>query len=309
MLSICIPIYNYNVTGLVKSLDEQAKASGFRYEIIVIDDCSSSEYKIINRDLVNTGSVLYLELNQNIGRSAIRNLFLNYVHFDYLLFLDCDSQVIDNQFIIKYLKHCNGAEKVICGGTLYSTKPTGRKFKLRWKYGVYRECLSLEKRSKNPYLSFKANNFLIHKNVLAKNRFEEKLTKYGHEDSLFGYSLMQSKLEVININNPVIHDISEPYSEYLIKTGQALQNLYFISSKMKMGSDFKDMIRLLKVYAGIKKFYLQGPVLLLFLVSKPVIIFSFRMGIVSLFVFDFYKLGYYTRLGFSFSKKNGKEID
>ena len=296
MLSICIPIFNLEVSELVSMLDEQSKSIGIPYEIVLIDDCSKPEFKLKNKDLNKLESIIYIELEKNIGRSAIRNLFLKYSQYENLLFLDCDSQVTDNLFVANYIKHCDITEKVICGGTKYPTKPKNNQSPLRWKFGVNRECIPAEKRDKNPYQSFMSNNFLIKRSILDKIKFEEKLEGYGHEDSLLGYSLKQNKVPLMHINNPVIHDFSETDQEFLCKTKQALRNLYFINSEMDLGADFSDMIKLLKVYSRIKKMGMKFPAFILILILKPLICISFNTGILSLIALDVYKLGYYLGL-------------
>src|ERR1035437_10178864 len=97
MLSICIPVYNYDVTMLVQILYQQAGELQIVFEIICIDDCSKEEYRKVNEQVITYAK--YVQLHQNIGRAKIRNLFLEYVHFKYLLFLDCDSEIISDDFV------------------------------------------------------------------------------------------------------------------------------------------------------------------------------------------------------------------
>jgi len=303
MLSICVPVYNFKVVPLVKTLEEQATEAGIVFEIIVIDDCSTIDNKLFNNELASIKSVLYLELERNIGRSAIRNLFLKYTKFTHLLFLDCDSQISENQYLANYIKYMNNEEKVICGGRIYPNKQKNdRLYYLRWKYGVYRECIPAEKRGKNPYQSFMTNNFVIHRNVLEKIKFDEKLTGYGHEDSLFGFRLMQHKIPVLHIQNPVLHDYTETVNEFLYKTKQGLENLHFIHSSMQLGADFNAMIRLLKVYTKIKKNFLHIPIFIFSILLNPFIVAFFKFGVVSLSAFDFYKLSYYIKLDIKSTK-------
>ena len=89
-LSVCIPVYNQDVTGLVYSLLEQIKSSalGQLVNIIIIDDHSEESFYSLNRVL--SKEVTYKYLDKNIGRSKIRNKFLKYSESDYLLFIDCD---------------------------------------------------------------------------------------------------------------------------------------------------------------------------------------------------------------------------
>ena len=49
MLSILIPIYNFDITQLVKDLHEQAKSLEKSFEIILIDDASDETYTKINK--------------------------------------------------------------------------------------------------------------------------------------------------------------------------------------------------------------------------------------------------------------------
>ena len=90
MISICIPVYNFNITSLVNELSNQVNSLNIPCEIIVIDDCSEN-FKRINK--IECEKHTYIELSENIGRARIRNLFLKYAKYEYLLFLDCDSLV------------------------------------------------------------------------------------------------------------------------------------------------------------------------------------------------------------------------
>ena len=87
MISICIPIYNREMCDTVRLLANQAAQAGMQCEIVCIDDCSDSCYREANRLL--HGMCRYVELERNIGRARIRNLFLQYARFDYLSFALC----------------------------------------------------------------------------------------------------------------------------------------------------------------------------------------------------------------------------
>jgi glycosyltransferase involved in cell wall biosynthesis len=298
MISICIPVFNCNVTNLAETLHQQANENGIAFEIILIDDCSSDEFKLINKDLSRLESVIYLELEKNIGRSAIRNLFLKYAQFNYLLFLDCDSQITDNLFITNYITHCKNNAKVICGGTKYPLRPNFETTNFRWKYGVSRESASFITRSERPYLFFKTNNFVISKEILNKIRFDERLSQYGHEDSLFAYQLMKNKIQILHISNPVIHEVTESFPEYLSKTKLALKNLHFISSTMNLDDDFIEMNKLLKVYTLVRKNHLRMLFLIGFGIMFPFIKLAFYLGWYNLRLFDLYKIGYFVWLSY-----------
>src|SRR5436190_1486313 len=101
-LSILIPVYNYDVTQLVTDLLKQGRALSQRFEICIYDDCSEERYRVKHRDLNHFPEIRYVELRQNIGRSALRNRLAKDANYEYLLFLDNDSALPDNQFLKRY---------------------------------------------------------------------------------------------------------------------------------------------------------------------------------------------------------------
>ncbi len=119
MLSILIPVYNYNAVSLVRELYEQAIQSAIQFEILLLDDNSDNNCKrdnVILRDFPNT---TLFELPTKAGRSIARNFLASQAKYDYLLFMDCDSEPVDDKFIARYLPYCKGKEIVVCGGTAY----------------------------------------------------------------------------------------------------------------------------------------------------------------------------------------------
>ena len=56
MLSILIPVYNYDCSELVAALDKQAVRLNINYEILVADDASEESFRQRNR-VINDTSV------------------------------------------------------------------------------------------------------------------------------------------------------------------------------------------------------------------------------------------------------------
>jgi len=295
-VSICIPVYNCDVTGLVEKLVQNSELFRIQYEVIVIDDASDEKYKSSNRSVKSFDKTIYLELEKNIGRSAIRNLFLKHTRFENLLFLDCDSKPSFIKFIYEYVKPPIQKEKVICGGRSYSQKPKKSKYLLRWKYGINRECKAADERAQEPYHSFMTNNFMIKKNVLEAIKFDERLKGYGHEDSLYGYQLMKNKIPIKHIDNPCFHEFNETSDEFLEKTKQGIENLLFIHANLLPNSEFAQTNKLLKTYLKIKREKLTGLLGWLSYPLLPLFAMLFRIGIVHLWSFDAYKLLYLCRI-------------
>ncbi|MFZ1751240.1 MAG: glycosyltransferase, partial [Saprospiraceae bacterium] len=225
MLSIVIPIFNQDVRKLVYTLTKQCQKLNINYQILCFDDGSTSKFRVINQELASHININYTELQENLGRSKIRNWLGQSAYFEYILFLDGDSTVRSKDFIKNYLKHLP-TEGVIYGGRKYQDKkPRSKKKILHWKYGVSRESLSSKKRKKDPYLNFQSNNFIIPQSIFDQHHFDEKINGYGYEDLLYASELEQKNIPIIHIDNPIIHDGLEINTIFLEKNENAIKNL------------------------------------------------------------------------------------
>ena len=282
MLSILIPIYNYDCYDLVKELHRQALECNIDFEIIIIDDCSTK--KIENNKKLNTLTYTqFIELNHNIGRSKIRNLLADKARYPYLLFMDCDAEVYTKHYIAEYLKHCK-PECCIVGGTAYDAKENNPQYSLRLKYGRLRE--GNQEYSKR----FTTFNFLIYKDLFNKVRFNESIIGYGHEDSLFGAQIKKIA-DIQTIDNPLIHKGLDPNDIFIKKTETAISNLLKLS-KTDFGNELTAESTILQTYKKLKKIHLTKIIDIIFSISKSCIQKQISSKNPSLFLFDCYKIGY-----------------
>lgn len=294
MLSVCIPVYNFNVEALVISLEKQILLLNKEVEIVLIDDASQQEYLSQNEAVFDKHNGI--KLTKNIGRSKIRNLFLSYAQYPFLLFLDCDGKLISETFLQDYLSEIDAELVVICGGRKYSDTKPSKNYLLRWNYGVKRESKTAAERQINPNQSFMSNNFVISKSLLAKVKFEEQLTTYGHEDTLFGIELQKAGIKIKHINNPVLNVGLETNSEFLKKTDEALKNLLFISKNEVYKKQLYQDISLLKIHQKIKQYRLKWLLDIGFSISNSIVKWLLINKIQSVFLFSYYKLGKYSKL-------------
>ena len=290
MISICIPIYNFNVVDLIITIINQGEESKKPYEVICIDDGSNKETLKLNAEINSHNAVKYLILKKNIGRSKIRNLFLENANYENLLFIDCDCSIQSENFLEKYFEQLDNP--VVYGGRKHHDNPPKNKNKkLRWLYGIKREDQNLNYRVKNPYHCFRSNNFLIKRAILSQIRFNEKIETYGHEDTLLSLELKENKIAIFQINNPVFHEGIENSSIFLEKTKSAIKNLVFLEKNILNTSS----IKLIKTYHLINKLKLTW---LIFPLSKPISNILERQLLSSrpsLKIFDLYKLIYFLR--------------
>jgi len=288
MISICIPIYNFDIAPLINELSKQALSLEEAYEIILIDDASQL-FKEKNR--IGAQGHTLIELNENVGRAKIRNLFLEHTSFNYLLFLDCDSLICESDFLQKYIDEIAQQPAVVCGGRIYRNHPPTKERLLRWKYGVQRESQSAESRRSAPNQSFMTNNFLIQKEVLEAIKFDERIANYGHEDTLFGYELKKKGIEITHIANPILNGDLEENAVYLNKTKEGIVNLVKILNFFDYEEGLIKDVKLLKANFQLRPF--KKLILFFFHRFHSNIYERLRSGKVNLYLFDFYKLGFF----------------
>lgn len=303
MISICIPIYNFDVSELVANLSLQSKSVDIPIEIILIDDASNPAFKALNENFCKQH--VYIPLVKNIGRAAIRNLFLSYAKYPYLLFLDCDVIIYSDDFLSNYIKTIQKeTNQLVYGGRIYSKSLPERNQMLRWKYGVKKESKPVNIRNQHPNKSFMTNNFIIEKRLFDTIKFDERLVGYGHEDTLFGFELKKRNIKITHIDNPVMDGDLQENRKYIEATEKAISNLIRILKITNYDKDFINDVELLRIYY---KFYgVRHLIKFVFIVLKPILKLSLSAGYVNLYIFDFYKLG---NLAVQMNEKNQDEIN
>ncbi|GAB4245715.1 MAG: glycosyltransferase [Saprospiraceae bacterium] len=285
MLSILIPIYNFNVVELVMELHRQATELDEPVEILAFDDGSEGKWKALNRSLKDVPGVHYRELEKNKGRAAIRNYLARRANFEFLLFLDCDSGIVREDFLKTYLDYLPG-HPLVYGGRVYKDEPPQNpKLYFHWYYGRFREQMDVATRKARPWHSFMTNNFVIDKALFLSIGFEESLTQYGHEDTLFGMELARRQVQVLHIDNPVEHLGLEPVEIFLRKTDQAIENLLFLR---KTGRRVDT--RLMNTLEAVERWKMSGLVRSILSAMWPLIKKNIYGRKVRLKAFDLYKL-------------------
>lgn len=287
-LSICIPIYNQNVTSLVSELRAQALRADCLFEILLMDDASTS-FRETNRRLQDWEGVRFMALSKNVGRSAIRNKLADEALYDYLLFMDCDVLPDSPNFLENYLKM--EGHDVVVGGYKYPDQPISDAYMLRWRYGKKREERSASERNRKPNDSFSTFNFLIKKSIFKEVRFDESLRGYGHEDTFFGISLKEAGVKVSHIDNPLVHLGYDNSAVFLEKSYNSVHNLWTIYGKVKDKEAFVESVKLLRYYKKLERSGLVSLFAKLHGYANSLFQSNLLGKSPSLFLFDFYKLG------------------
>lgn len=247
MISILIPVFNTEVYPLVQELTNQLKSLATEGEIVVYDDCSEPAVKNKNRSAASFDHVVYKELNKNNGRAIIRQLLAKDARFDWLLFIDSDSVIINKKFLGNYFNAIRENNVVYTGGRKYQQEqPADCRKRLHWLYGTERES---KQGSKNVLHS---NNFCIRKEVFLALDFPVGLTGYGHEDTWMELSLWQRQNKIEFIDNAVLHDGLEDAEVFLEKTKNAQKNLLLLPEFFDE-TEVRKKIRLYQAFYWIKR--------------------------------------------------------
>ncbi|WP_223650173.1 glycosyltransferase [Hymenobacter psoromatis] len=256
-LSILIPVFNRNVAALVGSLRAQASDWPGEVEIILLDDKSAENYQRLNRPLAALPGVRYEELPANVGRAAIRNQLAAKAKHSWLLLLDNDSLLPDEQFLARYAQATTvkPVAMLFVGGTTYlPTPPADPGLHLRWLYGRAREMRPAAARQREPGGQLSINNALVKKELVLKFPLDERLSGYGHEDTRFGLELARAGVVVRHLDNSVLHDGLEPAPIFLEKSHQAVRNLAQVLRTDGLGAD----TRLVRTAARLRRVGLAG---------------------------------------------------
>ncbi len=286
MLSVLIPVYNFDVVALVKELDQQCEQAEISYEILCFDDRSEARFHLTHQSaFASMSQVTYRQLPENVGRSRIRNQLAVAARFDYLLFMDCDSGVVSDRYIQNYLDYLE-PNTLLYGGRVYAAfPPENQQLYFHWYYGRQREQIGPDQRQQQPYHSFMTNNFLIPRKVFLEIGFDESLREYGHEDTLFGMELANRQVPIRHLDNPLEHLGLEDQAVFLRKTSQAIVNLYQISQRhLQLSTRLLDAFKKLKKWGG-------APFICWFLNQlQPFLLRGLQPPRPRLLYFDLYKL-------------------
>jgi hypothetical protein len=293
MLSILIPVYNYDAFPLVFELNKQCLESNLVFEIICQDD-ASNDFLIENNE-INTLENCYFSSNEtNLGRGKNINRIAGKASYNWFLILDCDTFPQNSNFINEYhLKILKNGNPIVFGGIVYDLEKPKKNQLLRWNYGHKRESLSVAKRKRKPNSSALTSNLLIKKEFFLRHPFDENIKKYGYEDLCFMIALETNKIKAKHIENPAFHLNLETSAQFLDKTKTALENLVYIVNSKK--TNLKDS-KIITVYSLLKKLKLTSLTVYFFNLFENRITNQLISDKPSLLLFDLYKLGHFCRL-------------
>ena len=301
-LSILLPSYNNVCVSLVQVLQRQADAlrgkldKPFRYEIIVADDGSTDAACIdANRVIGDMLHCRYLRMEQNVGRAQIRNVLISESSGDYVLLIDSDLFLCDDNYLYKY---ATSTADVVYGGTriggegfaMVDNEANTENLKGNLRY-IYEKKAEPSHRAAfrqlRPNQEISVCNLYARRDIMEAHPFDSRFKAYGYEDVLFGKRLAESGIEVTHIDNPVLINEFEPNSVFVKKTEEAILTLCRFEQDLEGYSNLKTKVSTLGRYIPLSLFRLWHRIMKNkekrnLTGSKP-----------SLLLFKLYKLGFF----------------
>lgn len=301
-LSILLPSYNNVCVSLVQALQRQADAlwgkldKPFRYEIIVADDCSTDAACIdANRVIGDMLHCCYLRMEQNVGRAQIRNVLISESRGDYVLLIDSDLFLCDDNYLYKY---ATSTADVVYGGTriggeglaMVDNEANTENLKGNLRYIYEKKAEPSHRavfRQLRPNKEISVCNLYARRDIMEAHPFDSRFKAYGYEDVLFGKRLAESGIEVTHIDNPVLINEFEPNSVFVKKTEEAILTLCRFEQDLEGYSNLKTKVTTLGRYIPLSLFRLWHRIMKNkekrnLTGSKP-----------SLLLFKLYKLGFF----------------
>lgn len=288
MLSILIPVYNYDIRELVREVYQQAFDEHIPFEVLIADDASSDEtLKKNNQYYEQLQHCRIYNFTENKGRAFTRDFLAKKARYDWLLFLDADVMPVMHNFISEFLQVTEDKD-LIFGGVVYEEqKPESGKI-LRWKYGRKREGKPVEVRNQNPYHTIISGALFIRKNLfLRSNKYLKNA--YGL-DSIFVNKLKKNNAKILHIDNPVYHLGLESDLSFIRKTKKGLETLADLEQKGKVSPDYRPVQ---KAYKKLNRFHLTRLYRFMFKPFRKLIQKNLMSNNPNLFFFDLYKLDYF----------------
>lgn len=301
-LSILLPSYNNVCVSLVQVLQRQADAlrgkldKPFRYEIIVADDCSTDAACIdANRVIGDMLHCRYLRMEQNVGRAQIRNVLISESRGDYVLLIDSDLFLCDDNYLYKY---ATSTADVVYGGTriggeglaMVDNEANTENLKGNLRYIYEKKAEPSHRavfRQLRPNQEISVCNLYARRDIMEAHPFDSRFKAYGYEDVLFGKRLAECGIGVTHIDNPVLINEFEPNSVFVKKTEEAILTLCRFEQDLEGYSNLKTKVTTLGRYIPLSLFRLWHRIMKNkekrnLTGSKP-----------SLLLFKLYKLGFF----------------
>lgn len=206
----------------------------------------------------------YLRMEQNVGRAQIRNVLISESRGDYVLLIDSDLFLCDDNYLYKY---ATSTADVVYGGTriggegfaMVDNEANTENLKGNLRYIYEKKAEPSHRavfRQLRPNQEISVCNLYARRDIMEAHPFDSRFKAYGYEDVLFGKRLAESGIEVTHIDNPVLINEFEPNSVFVKKTEEAILTLCRFEQDLEGYSNLKTKVTTLGRYIPLSLFRL-----------------------------------------------------
>jgi hypothetical protein len=116
------------------------------------------------------------------------------------------------------------------------------------------------------------------------------LKQYGHEDTLLGYQLKKAGVEILHINNGLLHEGLESNRDFLNKTKLGIENLSKLYDIVTDKRTFSQTVLTLRIYERLKYLRLSRILAAIYIRYRDRMEIRLDSSKISLLLFGFYKM-------------------
>ncbi len=272
-ISVVIPTFN-RADILRRTLNLLATQNFTDFEVVVVDDGSTdSTPRLLAEFQKKVDFPLHFFTQKNSGAAAARNLALQKVSGEIILFLGDDTLPRNNLLAVHADFHQKfPAPNFACLGFVKWHPEIRVSRFMRWleKSGAQFKFHDLKKNSEIDFWRFYTSNLSLKKSFLGAERFSEKFSGWGFEDAELGFRLQKKGLKLLFEPDAVVEHFHEISAESLEKRQFAAGKNLFLFQKLH--PEIKILPRGFKLFAQkiaatflpftfygrAKKFFLRG---------------------------------------------------
>ncbi|MCP6718259.1 MAG: glycosyltransferase family 2 protein [Patescibacteria group bacterium] len=276
-MKISVIIATYNDPQLKKCLDSLYASQDADFEVIVIDDGSTT---VDVEQVVNNYSAYYcLKLEKNTGPSISRNFGAKQAKGKILFFLDSDAQVYPDT-LIKIQRRFEKEPKLQGLSIIWSDEPIKDTFFNKFK------AIEMNYNFKHLFnCSWGSNGSAIYKDIfLAEGGFDEKFRKVYGEDFFLGLKLFGKGYNIsLDKNILMKHCFYEKYflglKKYSMRAFLRARELASVKNKLETSYNSKRfqalyLLSIFTIFFGILGLFLSIPLLCLVAIGLYLIFFN-----------------------------------
>lgn len=241
--SLIITTYNRKDILLKRSLPSALNQTLKRFEVIVVDDCSTDGTEEALRPYIVRDGVKYVRHDKNKGLAAARNTGAKHARFEYIVFLD-DDDALTHDFLETTVPILFNDKTIDAVG--------GRRVEVYPEATITAELPNLN----GLYISMD-DGFLFRKDVFDKIQYDESLLT--NEDADFGFQFKHADLTLKMLDKVLLykygHAPNSPDSFSSASERTIIGMRRYLKKNLRHYKDFGDGKELAYIYRMMGRIY------------------------------------------------------